>query len=66
MNKDIMVVADEYIDRFLVSDLSIIKIRDENYPRMELREALIAKINGRGLTILTAYTFMNELYLEKK
>lgn len=65
ISEKIKAVADEYIDKFIASDLSIVKINDDNYQRMALREALITRINKRGLRNLIAYTFMNYLYLEK-
>ena len=65
MSDEINATADEYIDKFIVSDLSLIKISDNMYSRMELRHALISRINERGLGNLTVYTFMNALYLEK-
>ncbi len=58
-------VFDEYIDKFLSSDLSIIKIKDETYPPNFLRKALQQRIKDRDLTNLTAYTFLSELYMEK-
>ena len=65
MSDEINATADEYIDKFIVSDLSLLKISDNMYSRMELRNALISRINERGLGNLTVYTFMNDLYLEK-
>ncbi len=65
ISEEIKAVADEYIDKFIASDLSIVKISDENIQQMVLREALITRINKRGLRNLIAYTFMNYLYLEK-
>ena len=58
-------VFDEYIDKFMSSDLSIVKIKDESYPSNFLRKALQQRIKKRGLTNLTAYTFLGELYMEK-
>ena len=58
-------VFDEYIDKFMLSDLSLIKIKDENYPTNFLRKALQQRIKDRDLTNLTAYIFLNELYMEK-
>ena len=62
--KDIA-VFDEYIDKFMLSDLSLIKIKDENYHTNFLRKALQQRIKDRDLTNLTAYIFLNELYMEK-
>ena len=58
-------VFDEYIDKFMSSDLSIVKIKDENYPSNFLRKALQQRIEDRGMTNLIAYTFLSDLYLEK-
>ena len=58
-------VFDEYIDKFMSSDLSIVKIKDENYPSNFLRKALQQRIKNRGMTNLIAYTFLSDLYLEK-
>ena len=58
-------VFDEYIDKFMSSDLSIVKIKDENYPSNFLRKALQQRIKKRGMTNLIAYTFLSDLYLEK-
>jgi len=43
----------------------MIKIKDESYPSNFLRKALQQRIKKRGLTNLTAYTFLGELYMEK-
>ncbi len=58
-------VCDEYIDKFMSSALSMIKIKDESYPSNFLRKALQQRIKKRGLTNLTTYTFLGELYMEK-
>ena len=58
-------IFDEYIDRFMSSDLTIIKIKDENYPSNFLRKALQQRIKDRDLSNLIAYTFLSDLYLEK-
>lgn len=65
MSEEIKTTADEYIDKFVVSGLSLIKISDDTYSRMELREALLSRISERGISNITAYTFMNVQYLEK-
>ena len=58
-------IFDEYIDKFMSSDLSIVKIKDENYPSNFLRKALQQRIKNRSMTNLIAYTFLSDLYLEK-
>jgi len=58
-------VFNEYIDKFMSSDITIVKIKDENYPSNVLRKALQQRIKDRGMTNLIAYTFLSDLYLEK-
>ena len=65
MSEEINVIADEYIDKFVVSDITLIKITDDRYTRMDLRETLISRIRERGVEKIICYTFLNELYLEK-
>ena len=65
MTEELVKICDEYIDRFLSSDLVLIKIKDENYPLNSLKRVLLARIHERRLESLTAYMFLNELYLEK-
>jgi len=65
MTEELVKICDEYIDRFLSSDLVLIKIKDENYPLNSLKRVLLARIQERRLESLTAYMFLNELYLEK-
>lgn len=65
ISEETKTVADEYIDKFLESKLSLVKITDNNYSLMALREALLARIKERGLNEIIAYTFLKGLYLEK-
>ena len=58
-------VFDEYIDKFMSSDITIVKIKDDNYPSNFLRKALQQRIKDGGMTNLIAYTFLSDLYLEK-
>ena len=58
-------VFDEYIDKFMSSDITIVKIKDENYPSNFLRKALQKRIKDRDLSNLIAYTFLSDLFLEK-
>jgi hypothetical protein len=58
-------LVDQYIDRFLSSDHTIIKINDENYPSTLLNKRLQARIRERGIRKLISYVFINTLYLEK-
>ena len=65
-NEEIDQKADEYLDRFLGSDLSMILIKDDVFPQNEMCKGLQNRISERGINNLTAYTFMGSLYLEKK
>ncbi|MBT4425248.1 hypothetical protein HOC87_12935 [Candidatus Bathyarchaeota archaeon] len=58
-------LVDQYIDRFLSSDHTIIMINDENYPGTFLNKRLQARIREREIRKLISYVFMNTLYLEK-
>jgi hypothetical protein len=65
MSDEIKVIAEEYVDKFVTSDATLIKINDDRHTRMELREVLVSRIRERGLKSIICYTFMNDLYLEK-
>lgn len=65
MRTDISAIADEYINKFIDSEHSIIKIDDEVYSRIELREALVSRVKERDLHTIIVYVFMNNLYMEK-
>ena len=58
-------LVDQYIDRFLSSDHTIIKINDEEYPSTFLNKRLQERIREREIKKMIAYVFMNTLYLEK-
>ena len=65
MTEELVKICDEYLDKFLPSDLVLIKIKDENYPMNSLKRVFLTRIDERGLEHITAYSFLNELYLEK-
>lgn len=65
MNKDINKTIDEYLDKFIDSDLVLIKIKNEDYPINSLKNIFLERIKERGINGVTSYTFLNELYLEK-
>ena len=65
MSKEINRVVDEYLDKFIASDLVLIKINDENYPTSSLKRVFLERIKERELGKITSYIFLNELYLEK-
>jgi hypothetical protein len=56
---------DEYIDKFIASDLMLIKIKEENQPVNSLKRIFLQRIRERGIENITSYTFLGELYLEK-
>ncbi len=58
-------LVDQYIDKFLASHHTIIKINDEKYPNKILKKRLQERIRERGIRKMIAYVFMNTLYLEK-
>ena len=58
-------LVDQYIDRFLASEHSIIKINDEKYPNKFLKKRLQERIKAREIRKMIVYVFMNALYLEK-
>ncbi|MFC1802398.1 hypothetical protein ACFL0D_00355 [Thermoproteota archaeon] len=65
MADEIIKVVDEYLDKFISSDLAMIKIKDDKYSRNLLKKYFLTRIRERGITKVTSHTFMNELYLEK-
>ena len=65
MNEEIDNVADEYLDKFIASDLVLIKITDENYPLNTLKRVFLERIKEREIQKVTSYIFLKELYLEK-
>jgi len=65
MSDEIKAIADEYVDKFVASDVTLIKINDDRHTRMDLREVLISRIRERDLDGIICYTFLNDLYLEK-
>ena len=65
MSEEINRVVDEYLDKFIASDLVLIKINDENYPTSSLKRVFLERIKERELGKITSYIFLNELYLEK-
>lgn len=60
-----MELVDQYIDRFLASGHTLIKINDEKYPNTFLKKRLHERIRERGIRKVIVYVFMNDLYLEK-
>jgi len=65
MTEELTRVADEYLDRFISSDLMIVKIKDKKYPANSLKRIFLNRVRERKLTGITSYMFLNELYLEK-
>lgn len=65
MIEEIDKVVDEYLDKFIASDLVLIKIKDEDYPINSLKRVFLNRIKEREIEKVTSYIFLNELYLEK-
>ena len=65
MNGEIDNVVDEYLDKFIASDLVLIKIKDEDYPISSLKRVFLERIKEREIKRVTSYIFLSELYLEK-
>ena len=65
MNGEIDNVVDEYLDKFIASDLVLIKIKDEDYPISSLKRVFLERIKEREIKQVTSYIFLSELYLEK-
>jgi len=62
---EIVEIVDQYINKFMDSDHTLIKIKDENYPNTFLKKRLQERIRARGVAKIIAYVFMDDLYLEK-
>ena len=56
---------DEYIDKFIASNLMLIKIKEEDQPINSLKRIFLQRIKEREIENITSYTFLGELYLEK-
>jgi len=65
MNEKIDKIVDEYLDKFMDSDLVLIKIKDEDYPNNSLKRVFLKRIKEREIKQITSYIFLQELYLEK-
>lgn len=65
MTEEIDRIVDEYLDKFISSDLVLIKIKDELYPTNTLKRVFLDRIKEREIKKVTSYIFLNELYLEK-
>jgi hypothetical protein len=65
VNEELVKTVDEYLDKFLSSDLVMIKIKDEKYPPESIKRMLLRRIEEKKLQNVIAYMFMKELYLEK-
>lgn len=65
MKEEIAKKIDEYLDKFISSDLVLVKVKEEDQPVDSLKRLFLARIKERGLTNVTSYTFLGDLYLEK-
>lgn len=66
ISEQIKIKTDDYLDKFIDSELSMIKIDDDEYSQSDIKRSLQTRISERNLHNLTVYSFMNGLYLEKK
>jgi len=62
---EVLMLVDQYIDKFLISDHTIIKIKDEKYLNMILKKKLQERIREREIRKMIAYVIRNTLFLEK-
>lgn len=65
MSETIKAKADEYLDKFLESDLNLIKIGDDQFSDRALKEAIHARIQEREIRNVITYVFIKALYMEK-
>lgn len=65
MTEEIEKVVDEYLQKFIASDIVLIKIKDDNYPINTLKRVFLERIKEKALNNVTSYIFLKELYLEK-
>ena len=65
MDEEMIAKIDEYIDKFITSDNVLVKVKEENQPINSLKRLFLKRIKERGVTNVTAYTFLGDLYLEK-
>ena len=56
MTEEIDRIVDEYLDKFISSDLVLINT---------LKRVFLERIKEREIKKVTSYIFLNELYLEK-
>lgn len=65
MTEEIKDIVDEYLDRFLSSDIILIKIKDQNYPINTMKRIFLERIKEREIDNVSAYIFLNDLFIEK-
>ena len=65
MKEEMTDKIDEYLDKFIASEHVLVKVKEEHQPVNSLKRLFLARIKERGLTNVTSYTFLGELYLEK-
>ncbi len=63
--KEIGTKVDDYLDGFLASNHSLIKIDDAEYPLDALKTAFLERIAERQIQDVAAYIFLKKLYLER-
>lgn len=65
MKEEMTEKIDEYLDKFISSEHVLVKIKEENQPVNSLKRLFLERIKVRGLTNVTSYVFLGDLYLEK-
>jgi hypothetical protein len=56
---------DEYLDKFVSSELTLVKVKEEKYPINNLKRLFLERIKERDISNVISYIFLGELYLEK-
>lgn len=56
---------DDYLDKFISSELTLVKVKEEKYPITNLKRLFLERIKERDIINVISYIFLGELYLEK-
>jgi hypothetical protein len=65
MTEKIDEYLDKYLDKFIASEHVLVKVKEEHQPINSLKRLFLERIKERGITNVTSYTFLGDLYLEK-
>jgi hypothetical protein len=65
MKEEMTEKIDEYLDKFIASEHVLVKVKEEHQPINSLKRLFLERIKERGITNVTSYTFLGDLYLEK-